>query len=268
MGFPLFTSIPPNSDYMPIVENWRDSGFRVISINNAEEAALLHSIETIEVKSEERKLPLSLILSAIQTTGEPVAGIINADCKLLAPIDCEAMIRNTDRSVILAERIDIDEHGAPAMYRAHGFDAMFFDTSAIMPMRMNHAFKIGAPWWDYWLPYAIQATGMKVKRFSCPILTHEIHHSSWDTKTWTMLARQVQNEFPHHAFSKLPHGQMAMAAYEILRSSPAISVNGIPDSAAKLIEAIPALTTRIMLSGWRQHPIFIPARRLRRYLAR
>lgn len=268
MAFPLFTSIPPNSDYGPIVENWRASGFRVISINNAEESSLIRSagIEAIEVKSSEKKLPISLILGAIQKTGEPFAGLINADCKLLAPIDCQALVRHAERSVVLAERIDVDQHGAPAMYRAHGFDAMFFDTSSIMTMRMNHVFCMGMPWWDYWLPYAFEVTGLKIKRFSCPVLTHEMHHSDWSIETWSMLARQMQRELTHHTFSNLNHQQMADAAYAGLRSRPTISVSSIPDSAAKLIEAIPVLTTRIMLSGWRQHPIFTPARRLRRYI--
>jgi hypothetical protein len=258
MTFPLFTSIPPNSDYMPFVENWRASGFRVISINNAEEVALLDGVETIAVKSAEKRLPLSTILAAIQQTGEPFAGIINADCKLLAPLDCAALLRHAERSVILAERIDVDQCGAPAMYRAHGFDAMFFDTRAITPMKMNHTFRLGTPWWDYWLPHAFEVAGLKIKRFNCPVLLHETHSSKWDAEMWAVLARQMQNELPRYAFATLPHGQMAMAAYERLRSSPTIP--GLPDPVAKLIEAIPLLTTRIMLSGWRQ-----PLRRLRGY---
>jgi hypothetical protein len=41
MAFPLFTSIPPQSNYQPFIENWQASGFRVISINNPTEAAAL-----------------------------------------------------------------------------------------------------------------------------------------------------------------------------------------------------------------------------------
>ena len=46
MSFPLFTTIPPNSDFRPIVDNW-SSGFKVTSVNSSEEA---NSFRTADVE--------------------------------------------------------------------------------------------------------------------------------------------------------------------------------------------------------------------------
>ena len=254
--FTLFTSIPPNSNYGPIVENWRASGFTVISINGTEESAQLTGVQTITIDSSDRKLPFTVILNAIRETGEPFAGFINADCKFIAPL-APTLIDESDNSVILAERIDIDPSGAPAMYRAFGFDALFFDTSAIANLKMNDAFRVGMPWWDYWLPYALELAGLNIKRFSCPILTHEVHSSTWSKKTWTELGQQFSSENKHLSLSRLDCEPMARAAYDRLRSSPVVAGSEISEPTAKLLCAIPILTTRIMTSEWRQHPAFI-----------
>ena len=71
MTFPLFTTIPPKSDFRPFVQNWQASGFNVTSINNPEEAQALRAagIDVLEVQSQEKKLKISDIMLAIASTG-------------------------------------------------------------------------------------------------------------------------------------------------------------------------------------------------------
>lgn len=81
--FPLFTSLPPNSTFSPVVENWRRAGFFPISINNRNESEALsgQGIEIIAVDSQSPKLSLCDVLKVIRERSYPVAGLINGDCR-------------------------------------------------------------------------------------------------------------------------------------------------------------------------------------------
>ncbi len=262
-AFPLFTSIPPNSDFGPVVENWRELGFRIVSINSRKEAASLFGVETIAVDTDERKLPINDMLNAIRETGESFAGIINADCKFLAPIDFDVIRRCARESIILAERIDVDHHGAPALFRANGFDAMFFDASAIKDLKKNNAFKIGMPWWDYWLPTAFQYVGFQIKKFDCPILTHEVHPVHWnDRYTFMMLAEDFKSDFPDHPAVSLGD-KFASTVYQNLLDSPTISATQLPLPIVKIISGVPQIVSRATKRwNWRELSILRPLRLL------
>src|SRR6185436_7524240 len=101
MTFPLFTTIPPKSDFRPFIENWEASGFKVTSINNPDEARVLRAagVDVLEVQAQEKKLKISDIMLAIASTGEPLAGFINADCRFIAPLDTEALKMATKNSI-------------------------------------------------------------------------------------------------------------------------------------------------------------------------
>ena len=259
--FPLFTSIPPNSNFGPIVENWREAGFRVISINSRREAARVFGVETIAIETDELKLPISLMLDAIHETAEPFAGIINADCKFLTPVDFDTIRRCAAKSIILAERIDVDHQGAPALFRPYGFDAVFFDTSAINELRKSSAFKMGMPWWDYWLPTAFRYAGFQIKKFDFPILTHEVHPIRWnDPYTLMMFAEDFKSAFPDHPAISQGH-KMGTIIYRDLLDSPTISATEVPPPIAKIISGVPHIVTRATDSWeWRHLWILLPVR--------
>lgn len=260
-AFPLFTSIPPNSNFEPIIENWRSSGFRVVSINCAREAAQLPGIDTIAIDTEERKLPINVMLNAIREAGEPFAGLINADCKFLAPVDFDTIRDCARRSIILAERIDVDDQGAPALFTPKGFDAMFFDTSVIGDLKENNAFRIGLPWWDYWLPTAFQYAGFQVKKFECPILAHEVHPVQWnDRYTFMMLDEDFRADFPDHPAASLGD-KFATIVYRDLLKSPTVSATQIPPDVAKIISGVPRIVAEATDRWeWRELWILRPVR--------
>lgn len=237
MDFPLFTSIPPHSNYGPVIENWKSSGFSFVSVNCAEETQKIAGVQVIAVNGSEKKLPLSTILQAIEKSGAPFAGVINADCKFITRLDSESLRRDAASSIILAERIDVDSNGTPVPHRPYGFDAMIFDTSFIRKLKTNDAFRIGEPWWDFWLPYAFQEAGATIKKFDCPILIHEHHPTNWNRTSHTRLAHQFSAEFERFRTSINDDGQ---AAYQGLIDSPTVQ-SGIPEAAARLVRGIPVL---------------------------
>jgi hypothetical protein len=245
MAIPLFTSIPPNSNYQPIVENWHEAGFRVISVNSRAEAVLLRSggIETIEAESDEKKLPISLIMDAIRKAGEPFAGFVNADCKFIVPIDGDAVIKSARKSIILMERIDVDQHGGPFNYICHGFDGFFFDTSVIANLKHSSFFKIGVPWWDYWFPYACQTAGHEIKKFSSPVLVHETHNANWDSDAWTSGANAFRAAFPDFPACDLDLGSMASTTFANLSKSPTVPI--LQPELSAILGAIPSLIRKI-----------------------
>ena len=67
-----------------MVDNWESSGFKVTSVNSSEEANIFRTadVEVLGVESYQNRLKITEIMSAIADTGTPIAGFINADCRL------------------------------------------------------------------------------------------------------------------------------------------------------------------------------------------
>ena len=241
MTFPLFTTIPPKSDFRSFVENWKASGFKVTSINNPEEAQALRAvgIDVLEVQSQEKKLKISDIMLAIASTGEPFAGFINADCRFIAPLDTEALKMETKNSIITAERIDVDKRGAVTGAYCMGFDAFFFDTAPLMAAAPCSEFRIGQPWWDYWFPYYYRNSGLKLRRFECPILLHVTHDLNWSVKEFYDGAKRLHSHFPEAPVysGSEPYPP---ACFEDLRGEPVPAPSSVR-TVAPILESIQTL---------------------------
>ena len=102
----------------------------------------------------------------------------------------------TKNSIITAERIDVDRRGAVTGAYCMGFDAFFFDTAPLMAAAPCSEFRIGQPWWDYWFPYYCQNSGLKLRRFECPILLHMTHDLNWSVKEFYEGAKRLHSHFP------------------------------------------------------------------------
>ena len=241
MSFPLFTSIPPGSNFSPLVGNWESSGFKVTSINCREEANILRAagLDVIEVESAQKRLKISEIMYAIANTGLPFAGFINADCRFIESIDSERLSTLARNSLILAERIDVDEAGALTNVLCCGFDAFFFDTAALQSLT-DAGYRIGTPWWDYWFPLVMQRSGLELKRFSCPILLHTTHDLNWDDDSYLDGGRTLQAEFPNLRIIKNGRPD-AIPPFTHLWNSPTVLPPNINIATAELLSTIPAL---------------------------
>ena len=247
MSFPLFTSIPPKSNFSPLLDNWESSGFKVTSINCDEEASILRAagLDVIEVEGAQKRLKISEIMHAIANTGLPFAGFINADCRFIfmEPIDAEKISTLARNSLILAERIDVDQAGAPINFLSCGFDAFFFDTATLQSLT-DAGYRIGTPWWDYWFPLVMQRSGLTLKRFSCPILLHTTHDFNWDHESYLNGGRTLQAEFPNLRI--IENGQPdAVPTFTYLWNSPTVLPPNINIATAELLSSIPALVKDI-----------------------
>ena len=227
MGFPLFTSIPPKSDFRPIIRNWEAAGFHPISINNRPEAQELlgSGIEIIPVEDANPKLSLRDILNVIPRRAQTRAGLINADCRFIDRFSATTLPEISAKSLILAERIDIDQHGRPVPYLPSGFDAMFFDVEIIGSLEPHRDYRLGMPWWDYWLPIAVSKAHHKVHRLECPILLHTAHDSQWDEAAWRRNAELFIADFKT---SDLDPVKVSADTFHELLAMETVPVSGLP----------------------------------------
>jgi hypothetical protein len=245
MSFPLFTTIPPNSDFRPLVDNWESSGFKVTSVNSSEEAKIFRTadVEVLEVESDQSRLKITDIMSAIADTGTPIAGFINADCRFIQPLDSERIKTFVNNSLVLAERIDVDRTGGATTFLSLGFDAFFFDTATLRSLP-DTGYRIGMPWWDYWFPLVMQRSGLALRRFSCPILLHTAHDRNWDEDAFLKGGRALQAEFPSMRVIENDYPN-PMPAFSQLLNSPTVLPPNISTATAELFSSIPALVKDI-----------------------
>ena len=193
--FVLFTSIPPRlsrlrngrqvgSTYQhACVESWISAGFTVVSVNAATEVDAVHSLKfpvsVVGVKTPNRPL-ISDILALASASGARMCGIINADCRLIGYSKVAAVLsRHVEGSLILAERIDIDnDTELPVLGTTGGFDAFFFQPPSVVGVS-NTYFHLGDPWWDFWFPVELASRGILLQRLTTPIISHLLHPRVW-----------------------------------------------------------------------------------------
>ena len=102
-------------------------------------------------------------LAAIRKRGSARAGIINADRKMVSYPDLSPkLFAALGNSVLFAERIEVGVDGSLARGDCEGFDAFFFDVDVLENVDDRH-FRLGEPWWDYWLPLQLAVNGADVR---------------------------------------------------------------------------------------------------------
>lgn len=196
--FYLFTSIPPrlSGDKLAYqrdcIASWRSAGFKVASVNGSSEQqdvdALDLGVEILPGTGAGKPAVIDL-LAAIRTKGCRYAGIINSDCAIIRFADLACKLRTAlDRTLLCAERVDVDTNSVLQPEACSGLDAFFFDTS-IMPANFSPTFRIGEPWWDYWLPLTVARQGARVASLDIPLLTHKLHEPSWHREDWERIGR-------------------------------------------------------------------------------
>jgi len=213
----LVTSVPPvfsrkdprtgeeigHSYLASCIASWRRNGFRPISINRFDEVDAIKAsglIECLGVSNEEARFPqrfgpsLGAILDSVPPT-EPVA-IINADIYMLSgAASADVLSKRARNAIVAARRIDVTHLGASrGEIYGLGYDLTAFTPAAIPKARSNsllRQFQLGAPWWDYVLPYSCSEE-LPAFRIKEPFLTHALHPNRWDNDTWHTLAIEAR----------------------------------------------------------------------------
>ena len=247
MNFPIFTSIRPATNFGPCVQSWRAAGFDVISVNKADEAGALRAagIDVVEIDGDKSKPRIGQILNVISEKKTLVAGIINADCRILPIASAEAIRKHLPRTVILSERLEVDRNCRPVPIYRSGFDAFFFDTQIIRAMAIDNEYRIGEPWWDYWFPIAAHRAGFSLKIFFSPTLLHELHPVNWNQRVWRSYAKRFRSSFPEYPFCVSPDdGEMAAACFAWLRGQTRTGIGETPTDMEFLLSHIGELSER------------------------
>jgi hypothetical protein len=172
------------------IDSWLNLGFKVISLNSAEEAAIVtQNFPDIPVKIVNR--------TAASTTGKPyvyfddvckalideqsrICGIVNSDIFLSADAGFVDFISTTvGDGLLFGSRIDVDAmtdlDGEKFIY---GFDFFFFDRQGLEKFPKSD-FCLGVPWWDYWAPFVPIVKGYSCKELISPVAFHARHETKW-----------------------------------------------------------------------------------------
>ena len=202
----LYTSIPPKMHRMAgdraygdayqkeCINSWISAGFRVVSINPGSEIAYLANkypqVRFEDSGSEDVRTGIHVFLRKMLATGEPLSGIMNADCYLTG-FDAifDTICANAEESIVLLRRLNIDPRALrPIGSLATGFDAFFFDTKFLADIEDSKNWKIGQPWWDFWFPIAMYFAGARIRTLDVPALLHLDHEQRWDQEEWVFKA--------------------------------------------------------------------------------
>jgi hypothetical protein len=210
-SFYLFTSISPRLSRSDLeyqracIASWRSAGFEVATVNGDSEIDRISNLDLdVQILRAARDgKPLVFdILASIFAKNCRFAGIINADCAILPYPGLLAHLKEfLDGKLVYAERLDVDDGLVPRSDSCSGFDGFFFDT-AVIPSDFDNSFRIGIPWWDYWLPMAVSAEGGQIGPLMTPLLTHRVHDNGWTATEWASVGQEFFRILKEWRFSK------------------------------------------------------------------
>ena len=183
---------------------WRACGFRVITVNAAAEVEYVSALyPDVEIFVADRDMaplcgkplvPLTAMIAALRATGSPVGAIVNSDvfvppCPLADWLTGKLLGEDgPDRHDCLFMTRQEVSHPASRVGPNYnfGFDAFFFDMSAIDPLDSDRL-TIGLPWWDYYLPMALLLAGRDVGQIERLPLRHLSHLQKWHAGNWLLM---------------------------------------------------------------------------------
>lgn len=245
----LATSIPPGltrpgpggEDAGPAwraacMASWPQPGWRVLSVNPAEELAglgdLPPGIEALAAEpgvAEAYGRPGTWVSDALARavgTGAPVVGLVNADIRLdLGPAQRTALTGRARDGVVACNRMDLG-HAAQAegpFYR-YGYDLVLMPRAAAARLDMR-GFAFGVPWWDYWILLDALMQGLPVSVVRCAGVRHLAHRQAWQGEGWmraltTMMERIAPRRDALAALRPGPVGEAVAGLLAAVAASP------------------------------------------------
>ena len=184
----IATSIAPGANLanqQQAISSWRRQGFRVISVNCAEEIEVLaphfpHILFVTASRDAREKFGKPYVffddlLRALHEQGTPLCGIVNSDIHLLDTRLYQFVQQEAAGALLFGARLDVDsieQCQQGEWYR--GFDYFFFDQS-IITLYPAEDFCIGLPWWDYWVVLIPLINSIPVKKLVSPAAYHVRH---------------------------------------------------------------------------------------------
>lgn len=211
----IMTSIAPRGleHQQRAVASWKALGFDVLSLNCADEIAVLRApfpdVDFVEATRDGRARtgrPLVYfddILDYYRKTGDAICGIVNSDI-ILKPDEAfyDIILREAADALVYGSRVDVAQMEVlvGSVY-AGGFDFFFFPR-AFADLYPPSEFMLGMTWWDYWVPSAALLRGMAVKRLDSYYAFHELHKINYSPESYL----EFGQEFAERMRDVLPAG--------------------------------------------------------------
>lgn len=176
------------------INSWKSTGYEVHSVNSGSEAeqvkAAYPDINVIEVQRDGmavtgRPVPfLSDMLSLAVRSNPSSFAIANADVMILKDAGRALRGWTPSEGFAISNRLEIfDLLGSnPILYHA-GVDFAIFNTKDLVKIEFPD-FLFGMPWWDCWLPLALNCVGVKgckLKYDKIPVIAHLHHKDRWNS---------------------------------------------------------------------------------------
>ena len=239
----IATSLAPGKDLHNqrlAINSWLKIGFKVISMNSAEEIAVLQSdfsdIEFVKVHRDGRdKFTKSYIyfddcLAYFAKSESKICGIVNSDIFLLKEEFYSFLMKEAFHSFVYGSRMDVDtiEKLNGKIFEL-GFDYFFFDKQIVSYYPPTN-FLIGLPMWDFWAVLIPIYFKIPVKKMITPHAYHIIHKTNWDDKVWCVfrdeLLRYIQpmNSFPMRQYPMYLLAEIAKHSIEMPLSNDATGI--------------------------------------------
>lgn len=200
----IATSLAPGKNIdsqRTAVNSWQRIGFSIVSINSAEEIALLQpkfpDIEFLQVARDARTkfgkpyVYFDDVLAYFQGYGSGICGIVNSDIHLLREEIYPFVGKEAVNSLVYGSRVDVDTlENLQGQMLYDGFDYFFFDQQIISLYPQSELF-IGLPCWDYWAVLIPLFNGIPVKKLVTSHAYHIKHQVNWDNRASQLLYKGV-----------------------------------------------------------------------------
>lgn len=220
-AIPLLTSLPPalkrhderkvdiGAQYqLRCIESWRQSGFHPISLNALGEKlptglAAQVTVETQRIDATASTgrplIYLSSFLARAQQVSKSPVAITNADIILeLAPEERRAVQELSPGEFLMAHRTDVDNPWSRSRQRrfVEGYDFFVVHPEDLSRLRWvrEQSYVFGMPWWDYFLPVALVASGVKARRLDSSGIIHLRHLNRWDPNAGRRFGEEFLND--------------------------------------------------------------------------
>lgn len=96
--------------------------------------------------------------------------------------------------ITIFQRYDYTKLYADGKINPLGFDA-FYIPKAFLNIYPPSVFAMGAPWWDYWLPWRTMIKGIPVYHADCKCIYHKAHPMQYNYKEWTYMGEFFKLDF-------------------------------------------------------------------------
>jgi len=250
----LATSVPPRmrrpapggEDAGPAwraacLASWPAPGWRVVTVNPAEEIAALGALPPgIEVAEAAPGVAgaygragtwVADALGRAVAAAAPVVGIVNADIRLdLGPARRAALLERAGRAMLVCNRMDVGHAAQEAgpFYR-YGYDLVLMPRAMAARLSLD-GFALGVPWWDYWVVLDALMQGLPVEVVQCRGVRHLAHAQAWNQPAWRRALRTLMaNLGPRRAgLERLGMGAVAEATADLLISIAPRETEGYP----------------------------------------